>query len=326
MSVPQAQPQTTQSLAQRLLADADSASPPEAVEQPQAAEPGAEVQEPVAQENAEQPEGQAEPDLVEWELDGEKVQVPAKLKDYLMRDKDYRQKTMALAEDAKLTKAAQQTFDQLAQHAQSLVQQAQQLAPVYGQVTALDQQIQQIKSYLTPQLKATDPLAFNNLGTELFLLSQQRQEIFNSAQAQMAQYRQRMDAVNAQANQVRTQQAIAEVKKAIPQFSEQVSREVGEYVAKSGLPQEALAYMDSSAPAFLLAWKAAQYDRIQAEAKTSLKKVENAAPIAKPSAKAQTSESKARMDRLQEQFRKSGGKDTNLSREILREKLGLNRS
>lgn len=325
MEQPQAQPQapTTALLARSMLAEADGPTPEQQapVEAEQQEAPQAETPE---QPTEEAPQSQPEEEIVEWELEGQEVvKVPAKLRDYLMRDKDYRQKTMAVAEERKAVEASRAQLSQLTEHAQQIVQQAQQFAPVFGQVAAFDQQIQQIQQHLTPQLEQTDPVAYSNMGTKLFLLHQQKQQVIASAQAQMAQWKEQMSHVNAKAHMERQAQAVAEVRKSIKDFSPELGRKVGEYAAKSGLPQEALAFMDSSAPAFLLAWKASEYDRIQAEAKTSLKKVETAPPVAKPSARTQSSESKTRMEKLRDEFRKSGGKDANLSRAILREKLGL---
>lgn len=325
MEQPQAAPEVSNTtlLARSMLAESDSDNPPAETAQEPVETSTAEPEQDNAEATATEPQGQPEPDLHEVEFEGEVLRVPVKIKDALMKDADYRQKTAALAEDRRATEASRQQLGQLMQHAQLIVQQSQQLAPVFGQVSALDSQIAQLQQQMTPQFEQNDPVGFSNLGTRLFLLSQQRNNIFATAQAQMAEHQARYAQVNAQANQERQAQAVAAVKKAIPQYNEQVSKDVGEYVAKSGLPREALVFMDSSAPAFLLAWKAKEYDRIQAETKVSLRKVVDKPPVAKPSARGQSSESKTRMDKLREQYRATGGKDSNLAQAILREKLGM---
>jgi hypothetical protein len=161
------------------------------------------------------------------------------------------------------------------------------------------------------------------MGTELFLLNQQKQGILTQAQAHAERYQREMSTVNAKANQERLVHAAAEVKKVIKDFDGQIGSRLKDYAVNMGYEPIALEYMNASAPAVITLWKAMEYDRIQAETKVSLKKVEALPPVAKPSAKGQTSESKSREDKLREQFRKSGGKDDGLSRAILRERLGL---
>lgn len=323
------QPSPLAGLAQRMLAEVDSTNPEPAQAEPPKVEAEAsavDASETPATESPEGAEGQPEvPELEEVEFEGEKFQIPAKLKKGVMLEADYRKKTAELGDQRRTVETSRETLGALTQQAQAVMQQVVQFAPVLGQVASLDGQIESITKEIgaDPNMKFSDPMRFNTLVGELFLVHQQRDSVVTNAKAQAAKLQQEMTDVNAKANSERQVQAWADVRKAIPDIDEQKARAVGEYAAKSGLPREALAFMGSSAPAFLLAWKASEFDRIQAETKVSLKKVEGLPPAAKPSAKTQTSESRAKTEKLREQFRASGGKDAALSRAILAERLGI---
>src|SRR6185312_6962208 len=57
-----------------------------------------------------EPKGQPEADTVEFETDGKQYKVPKELEPYLLHDKDYRHKTMELAEEKKAVQALKDNY------------------------------------------------------------------------------------------------------------------------------------------------------------------------------------------------------------------------
>src|SRR5688572_26161599 len=118
-------------------------SPQQAVEEPQPEAP------PEADQEAEKPI--PEIPLVEVDIDGEKYQIPEKVKHRVMADKDYRQKTMELS-------ATRKQMEQLTATAAQLAQQAQQMAPHHARLYSLDNQAQYLNQRLQSQELQSDPV------------------------------------------------------------------------------------------------------------------------------------------------------------------------
>lgn len=316
-------------LADSMIQEADDANP-DAWENEQPAEEAPKDGEATQPEEAqpEEPQGQA-PELVEIELDGEKYQVPKKVAEGTMKEKDYRQKTMELAEERKGAEAVKAELTNLAQQARTLAEQAQRFAPAFGQVAAIDGQIQNLQRQLTAELRATDPVAFAALGTDLQLLANHRMGLVQHLDQAVRQHQAQLAEVTAKANHQRVQRALPELNKAVPGgFTQEAAKRAHEYLVNSGLSAElnevmpgALDTLNYLPKAVLTMWKAAEYDRLQANIKTSQKKVENLPPVARPSAKVQSSEQKAKTEKLRDKFRETGGKDSQLSRALIHERL-----
>ena len=174
---------------------------PEEVAAEEAAPEGeAQQEEPEEQEAEEATPAEPEIPLVEVELeDGRKVQVPEEVKGHLMRDKDYRQKTMALAEQRK-------GYEQLTAKAQQMAAQAQQMAPYHAQLFAMDNRAQQLQQALASQQPADDPIEYNRTQGELAILLRNRDALAGGLHQQMSQ-------MSYQQAQLRSQQLAMEAPK-----------------------------------------------------------------------------------------------------------------
>lgn len=327
MSEQAAAPDKLSALATRMVEEAEQSADPNSWGEPEEVpveEAPVDTEQPV-----EEPEGQPEQELSEIDIGGMKYQVPKAVADGYMKDADYRQKTMALAEDRKATEQVKTAFAQLTQQAHGLAQQAAQFAPAFGQIAAIDGQIQNLQAQLTPELRATDPVTYSTLASDVTLLAQHRTALATRVGQAMQQHEAQLAQVNAKANLERVQRSMPELNKAIPGgYTPEAAKRAQDYLVKSGLMDElgevlpgAMDQLNYLPKAVLTMWKAAEYDRIQAETKVSLKRVEGLPPVAKPSAKAQSSEAKARTEKMREKFRESGGKDSQLSRALIRERL-----
>lgn len=249
-------------------------------EQPQEQQPEAEQQpEEQPQEESEQ-ETPQEPEIpmVELELeDGEKVLVPEKAKAGYMRDKDYRQKTMALAETRK-------SLEQLTAQAQQIATQAQQMAPYYAQLHSMDSRAAQLeKSLQSPEL-INDPIEYNRTQGELAILLRNRDQLASGLHYAQSQFYEQQAQIRAQRLAVEAPKLFEE----IPDLAKNEVREsLGKYVRDQGVSDEEYAHMNYSPAATKLAWKAQQYDRLIKEQAAAKKNV--AQKLTKPSASAPSS-------------------------------------
>lgn len=271
-----------------------------------------------AQETEGQEAEQATPEtpeipVVEVEIDGEKFQVPEKLKGRLMADKDYRQKTMALAEQRK-------TFDQLAATAQQLAAQAQQMAPYNAQLFAMDSRANQLQQALASRELADDPIEFNKTQGELAILLRNRDVLAGQLGQAQSYFQQQFQAMQAQKLAVEAPALFEE----LPALKEESTRQnLVKYLRDQGADDQVLGYIDFSPLGTKLAFKAQQYDRMvadQEKARTKLaEKVKTAPPVASTSRAPNTG---AQEKQLQKDWKKGGGKlhDPNFSA-LLRQKL-----
>ena len=299
-------PATIKDLATGFLDDLDRNTDPNQMEPHPAPVEEVEASEGETPEEAEEQEAEeATPEapeipMVEVELeDGSKVNIPENIKPHVMRDKDYRQKTMALAEERK-------AYEQLTATAQHLATQAQQLAPHLAQLHAMDNRANQLHAALqSPQL-ADDPIEFNKTQGELAILLRNRDQFAYGLNQMQSAFQQ-------QQTQLRLERMNLEAPKLfeeIPDFAKQETREnLGKYVREQGLSDEEFDYLNFSVPGSRLAWKAMQYDRMvkdQAETRKKLSAKVTNTPVAAQSNRA--APAAAQDKKLREQWRKGGGK------------------
>lgn len=264
-----------------------------------------EAQDEAPTEETEQPEAEeatpTEPEIpvVEVEIDGEKFQVPEKLKGRLMADKDYRQKTMALAEQRK-------QFDQMTATVQQLAEQAQQMAPYHAQLFAMDNRANQLQQALQSRELADDPIEFNKTQGELAILLRNRDHFAAQLGQAQTQFQHQFQAVQAQKLAAEAPALFEE----IPALKEEPTRQnLVKYLQESGADEQVLGYINFSVLGTKLAYKAMQYDRMvadQAKARTKLaEKVKTAPPVA---AQSRVPVANAQEKQLQKDWKKGGGK------------------
>jgi hypothetical protein len=286
-------------LAKGFLADLDANPDPDEARRQEAQQAPQEPVETEAPELEAETPTQPEIPLVEIDIDGEKYQIPEKVKHRVMADKDYRQKTMELS-------ATRKQMEQLTATAAQLAQQAQQMAPHHARLYSLDNYAQGLNQQLqSPELRA-DPIEYNRVLGELNLALHQRTQIANGLQQQQSHFQ-------AQERQLRAQQLALDVPKLFEQFPDlqkpEARQKLSEYIQNEGLPQEAIAYLNWSAAGTKLAWKAHQYDQMVADQQKSAKKLQEKVktlPPANPSSRAV--EPSANDKQARNQWQKRGGK------------------
>lgn len=262
-----------------------------------------------------EPEGQTLEDLVELDYKGQKLKVPKEIQEGNLRQADYTKKTQAVAERSRLVEAREKALLQAAQTYEKL-------APEIMQLNQVDAQIQQLRQYLTPELRVTNPQEFSAWGTQLSILVSDRGNLVQGIEARKAQFLQQAEQAKQIALRERLNEAAPKVQSAIKGFTPEKARQIAEYATKNGFSSEEMEYVSFSAPAVIALWKAQEYDRIQA-AKSVKPQLGNLPPVAKPGARPlQQTEQSMRDKETMQTWKKGGGKDADALATILRQRLG----
>lgn len=266
----------------------------------EAPEAEAQTDEAPEQEEAETPPPEPEEPVIEFELeDGKKVNVPEALKPHLMRDKDYRQKTMALAEQRK-------ALEQLTQQAQQVAVQAQQMAPYNAQLYAMDNRAQQLQQSLTNDLLTNDPVEFNRAQGELAILLRNRDQLA----AGLHQWQSNLSAQQSDLLMRKLAVDAPKLFEEVPDLAKPEVREsLGKYAHEVGLSPEEIAHANFSVAATRVLWESKQYRQMvkdNAKSAEKLKQQVKSLPPASPSSRAPAT-NEAQVKKLRGEWKKSGG-------------------
>ena len=280
-------------------------APVEAQEQQQLA--------PETEETQPQEAEQAAPDdWVEVEIEGEKLQVPPKFQKAFMQERDYTQKRQADADYRRMLEAREQGL-QVREQALGALQ------PLFGHVAALNQTIAQYERLDWDALRVNDPVDFSTKRSDYAALLNQRRDLQEKIQQghQFVEHK-----VNESLNaQIKAAEPL--IRKQLPDWGPEKAATLTKYAMDAGASPQELAFIESRAWAVPLLEKARKYDELQASKAQLPKKGFQPSPTAKPGAKTTHVSTEAALYRKnQEQFRKSGGKDPQALRALIKAKLG----
>lgn len=243
------------------------AQPP--TEWPSQSSTGSDPQPEQQEAQAEQLEGQEQaPEFEEVEYEGERFQVPPKLKKGLMLNQDYTKKTQEVAEQRKAVEISQQQF--------KLQQQQQQfLDSVQSEVD----QIKLIDRYLD------QPVDWRNMGTEeLQKLQMEQMELTkqrNKLHAELSRKEaEHMASLQGQQEELRRQSREILSRK-IPGWNAEVEKDVKEWAISQGFTSEEVSAILNPVHAETL-YKARQYDKLVANKTAAQQQASSAMPMAKP--------------------------------------------
>ena len=189
-------------------------------EQPQAEAPTTEVSEtPEVTEATEQTgEEQEAPEFVEVEYEGETYEVPAHLKEALLRQADYTQKTQEVSEQRKQVETQAQALQRQAAEFQQAVQLQEQNLQGYAQLAALQNNLQQYEGVDWQEFSDNDPAG----AQKAWFAYQQSQQAAQNLQGQLQQQTQALQAQRQQATARQLEQGMAELKREIPNWGSEV--------------------------------------------------------------------------------------------------------
>lgn len=198
-------------------------------EQPEVEE--AEESEPELDEEGNPVEREEEPDLTEVEYEGKQYKLPPELRDALLRNADYTQKTQAIAEQRKTLEA---TLERLG-GATEQEQQAQQA------VWSIDAQLSQFQNVDWDAWDQADPNAANRARFQLMELRQQREYAIKGVEAAQAE----ATAIAQHEHAKRIQEGIKALKEQMPDFTqEKAARLLDEGQKTYGFSAEELQSID----------------------------------------------------------------------------------
>lgn len=224
-------------------------------EEPKAPEQEAEPEQ--AGEDAQAHE-ESEPELFEIELQGEKYSVPASVRDAIMREADYTQKTTELANTRRAIEAQQKELALVAERRKFD-------ASVADDVKNLEL----IEAYLANQQRTDwtrlDHAQKVDLQLEINQLSLRRDELRQSLNAKWTEYKTKEDAERSKLRK----EASDALAKSIPSWSDETRTAIEKYAISLGYPE--LAAQNMSMQDYQVAWKAMQYDKLQADKASAVK-------------------------------------------------------
>jgi hypothetical protein len=259
------QPSTESTLEDRIAAQFSTGEEAEHVDENED-EPSSEAVE-QAEETAEVVA--AEPALEEVEFDGEKFNLPPKIKSALMAQSDYTRKTQEVADQRRMLDAhilMQQQEQQFHQSVTSELNQLQMLDAQMGQFKQLD-------------WSSMDTDTLTRTKHALDQLKDARTELTNAIQGKRGQFDQQMNQLIGEARK-RGEQYL---KRHIPSFGPDVVKELTAYGQSEGFSDVELSTL-TDARMIKQLWKAQQWDKLQSQKATTTKRAEQAPPVLKPGA------------------------------------------
>jgi hypothetical protein len=238
-------------------------------QQQQAPEPETESVETEAVADGEPQQEQTQEETFEYEVEGDKYVLPKKLEKSLMQERDYTQKSQSLADQRRLVEVKEQQFRvrELQQSFQNDV------ANEVKQMQMIDAVLEQPVNW---QSMSTDEAFRHKI--QLDDLKQQRDKLAQTVN-QKWQTHQQQQSKQEQELQLKTLEVL---RSRIPNWNDDIAKEVTEHFRGRGLSDADFALFNRNPVYIEAAWKAVQYDKLQAKA---TKTVEQAKVVKTTSAK-----------------------------------------
>ena len=213
-----------------------------------------------------------ESELVEFEWDGQLYEAPPALKDAVMRQQDYTQKTQALANDRKSIEVLQGQLEttqkqyEFAQSIQSDVIKAQQL----------EDQAEQWHQYLKDNIDSLSSTDIEKVRLGIEDARRERDQIVNSVQSKQQEFQQASE----QSIEELRNKGTEVLRQRIPGWGKEGQDQVRSYALQSGFTEQEIASVLDPRQVEVL-WKASQYDALQEGKAAAVQKVKQA-PSIKP--------------------------------------------
>jgi hypothetical protein len=288
--------------------EAPQNEPVEAVAAPQATE--AEVEQPAATgTDTEQPEQPDQPEetveagtLVDLDFDGKQFKVAPEIREAVMRHADYTKKTMGLADDRNLFQKTQAIAEEHAAFSKSIESESTELAQIDAQLV---------------QFKA---LPWDEFDTQQTLRAKMAQDNLKERKVELKQaVDAKRDEFSQQAQKSRKElyeKTNEYLTKAIPQWGSQAANEFVAAAQAVGFTREEVGnFIDHRA--IQLAWKAAQWDKLQAAKPIVSKKASEVPPVTKPGSQATTESTASKQyQKLRDELKRTGSEKA--ARELMK--------
>jgi hypothetical protein len=232
---------------------------------------GDQPQEQPEQQADEPQEGDVEstaPEFEEVDFEGERYQVPPKLKDGLLRQSDYTRKTQELAQK-----------QQAIEITHKLLKTAQQQQQFRESVKSDVEQLAMIDAYLK------QPVDWANLSTEDMLRRRGELDQLKDRRAELESTLKQREQQFTSELQAQHEKTIKEVNeylaKTVQGWSPETAKDVSTWAISQGFTQEELSSVVDPRHALIL-YKARQYDRLQEQKEQAQRTASKAPPLGKP--------------------------------------------
>lgn len=214
-------------------------------------------------------EAQQQEETFEFELEGDKYVLPKKLEKAVLQERDYTQKSQTLADQRRHVELKEQQF------------RVRELQSKFNDEVANDvRQMQMIDAVLEQPINwqsMTTDEAFRHK-IQLDDLKQQRDKIAKTVQEKYGQWQQKQQSEFAELQR----KTLEVIRQRIPTWNDTVANEVTAHFRERGLTDADFAAMNQNPVYIEAAWKAMQFDKLQAKA---TKTVETAKAVKTTSAK-----------------------------------------
>lgn len=213
--------------------------------------------------------------LVEVEYDGVTYEVPPTLKDALMRQSDYTQKTQSVADERRAVEVMRKQVE-VAQSEQKFIQDIQ---PELNHIGYLKANIQQMEAALQSDRSGMTAHELMDKTYELSVLEKQVKAITEGLETRYKDF----EEAQKQSYQELLEKGAQVLKQAIPGWSEEKQKAVRDYALSKGFSQQEVSSIIDPRHVQIL-YAAQQYEAIQSKAKPAAEKAKGA-PSIKPKAR-----------------------------------------
>jgi len=286
------------SVEDKLAAAFERAGMKDDPEPPEESDDEPEEQESASKEDDSEPEGQTEESTAEAEeveFEGDVYQLPKKLKDAVLRQKDYTQKTQQVAEERRTLEIKAETVKAEAEfHKENFDK--------VVQAHSLNTQLQQYAQVNWAALATADPAQY------LVLDRQQRelQEAANRINAELQQAGQQFQVKRTELKQKAQAKCIEELKRDFKDFGPDLLKSLDDTGKSFGFTGEELASIADPRMVRVL-HAAMQYKKLQGSKSLVEKKVQDTKPVqVRSSRSAPNTHANAQLQQLRDQSKKSG--------------------
>ena len=227
------------------------------------------------------------PEFVEVEYDGKLYEVPTELKDALLRNSDYTQKTQEVSTQRK-------EVDVLREQIQSKYEEFQFAESIRDDVSKAEQlnaQVDQYHNYLRENIDTLSHTDIEKLRMAIEDAKTERDKIGHSIQGKQQEFQQ----AQKQLREELLKKGTDVLKSKIPNWGESHQKQVIEYGTSLGFTQQELNSVLDPREVEVL-WKASQYDALQAGKASAVKKVQTAPTIKSRARDSKTGQFKRQAD------------------------------
>lgn len=250
---------------------------------------------------------EAASDVEEVEFEGKRFNVPKEIKDALLRQSDYTRKTQEVSEARKTVAEQERLLKAQQEFHYSVIDDI-------GQLRALDGQLSQYQQINWGQMDS-DTLVRTKI--QFDQMKEARQNLINTIQHKQQLFEQKRNASLGEMQKAGYQLLTQKVNG----FNEGTQKELREYFIKEGYTEPEVSNL-YDARQVAIAWKALQYDKLQASKPGIQNRANKAPPVVKPGASSKPVSENTQLHQKM-QNAKSGLEKKRYGAEILARKLGI---